>query len=326
MSMNAQLLKRLFRAINEGQPALKRVAHEIVTEQKRLGHVRLASQLETVMREGSTKLAEPEVVRELRPLSGRQELLVTLTRPEQLQHHMILASAVEERFARIEREYAARSRLAEHGLVPRRRVLLYGPPGCGKTFGASRLAWSAGLPLMQVRFDSLVSSFFGETASNLRKVFDHAQRTPSVLLLDECDYIAKSRTARQDVGEVARIVNTLLQLLDEFRGPGLLVATTNIDRELDPALFRRFDDAFLVPLPGPAEIERLISDALSGMAVVERSWLPSAVKGLAGSSSADVVRVARDAAKLAVLEGARTVEAAHVRGALTIQRSRETPA
>jgi SpoVK/Ycf46/Vps4 family AAA+-type ATPase len=324
--MNGQLLKRLFRAINEGQPALKRVAGEIVDEQKRLGHARLASQLESVMRDSTAKVNESDAVRELRPLSGRQELLVTLTRPELLQHHMILAPDVEERFARIEREYAARSRLAEHGLVPRRRILLYGPPGCGKTFGASRLAWSAGLPLMQVRFDSLISSFFGETASNLRKVFEHAQRTPSVLLLDECDYIAKSRAARQDIGEVARIVNTLLQLLDEFRGPGLLVATTNIDRELDPALFRRFDDAFLVRLPGPAEIERLIADALSGMAVVERKWIPEAVKGLLGSSSADVVRVARDAAKLAVLEGARTVGASHIAGALAIQKSRETPA
>jgi SpoVK/Ycf46/Vps4 family AAA+-type ATPase len=179
---------------------------------------------------------------------------------------------------------------------------------------------------MQVRFDSLVSSFFGETASNLRKVFEHAQRTPSVLLLDECDYIAKSRTARQDVGEVARIVNTLLQLLDEFRGPGLLVATTNIDRELDPALFRRFDDAFLIPLPGPVEIARLIRDTLSGIEAAEPDWLPTAVESLAGSSAADVVRVARDAAKLAVLEGARRVESQHVSGALAIHRSRENPA
>ena len=123
-----------------------------------------------------------------------------------------------------------------------------------------------------------------------------------------------------------RIVNTLLQLLDEFRGPGLLVATTNIDRELDPALFRRFDDAFLVPLPGPLEIERLIRDALAAMEVLELSWLPSAVRDLAGSSAADVVRVARDAAKLAVLEGARGVGAAQVAGALTIHRSRENPA
>jgi SpoVK/Ycf46/Vps4 family AAA+-type ATPase len=328
--MNAALLKRLFRAMHQGQPALKRVAGEIVDEQKRLGHARLASQLEAVLKEEPKPAPSPVVeaspVRELRPLSGRQELLVNFTRPELLPHHMILADAVEERFVRIEQEYAARGRLAEYGLAPRRRVLLYGPPGCGKTFGASRLAWSAGLPLMQVRFDSLVSSLFGETAANLRKVFDHAHRTPSVLLLDECDYIAKSRTARQDVGEVARIVNTLLQLLDEFRGPGLLVATTNIDRELDPALFRRFDDAFLVPLPGPREIERLIRDSLAGMEVLEVSWLPGAVKDLAGSSAADVARVARDAAKLAVLEGARGVGAAQVTAALAIHRSRENPA
>lgn len=330
--MNAQLLRRLFLAINEGRPALKRVAGEIVDEQKRQGHIRLATQLEAVLQE---QLDEPmgspsqppsgASVRELRPLSQRQELMVTITRPEQLQHHMVLAPAVEERFVRIEREFAARDRLANHGLIPRRRILLYGPPGCGKTLGAHRLAWSTALPLMQVRFDSLVSSLFGETAGNLRKVFEHAQRMPSVLLLDECDYIAKSRTARHDVGEVSRIVNTLLQLLDEFRGPGLLVATTNIDRELDTALFRRFDDAFQIPAPSESELIHLLKITLSGMQVATNAFAPRFVRELVGASAADVVRIAQDAAKLAVLENHQQVNRAHLQRAFDIHRSRENP-
>lgn len=329
--MNAQLLRRLFKAINEGRPALKRVAAEIVDEQKRQGHARLATQLEAVLEEQVEEAAESSsrphgaAIRELRPLSQRQELMVTITRPEQLQHHMVLADAVEERFVRIEQEFAARDRLANHGLVPRRRVLLYGPPGCGKTLGAHRLAWTTGLPLMQVRFDSLVSSLFGETAANLRKVFEHAQRMPSVLLLDECDYIAKSRTARHDVGEVSRIVNTLLQLLDEFRGPGLLVATTNIDRELDPALFRRFDDAFQIPAPSESESVRLLQMAFSGMCVATNALGRQFVKSLVGASAADIVRIAQDAAKLAVLENRHEVRREHLKRALDIHQSRENP-
>ena len=331
--MNAQLLRRLFMAMNEGTPALKRVAGEIVNEQKRRGHSRLATQLETVLRElpeDTGQLHDRSQggtgVRELRPLSQRQELLVSVTRPERLQHHMVLADTVEERFVQIEKEFAARERLAEHGLLARRRILLYGPPGCGKTLGAHRLAWATALPLMQVRFDSLVSSLFGETASNLRKVFEHAQRMPSVLLLDECDYIAKSRTARHDVGEVSRIVNTLLQLLDEFRGPGLLVATTNIDRELDSALFRRFDDAFQIPAPTESEINRLLRFTLSGMPTATSTVTSQFAKKLVGTSASDVVRVAQDAAKLAVLGGDTKVTSIHLKKALEIHNSRETPA
>jgi SpoVK/Ycf46/Vps4 family AAA+-type ATPase len=166
---------------------------------------------------------------------------------------------------------------------------------------------------------------FGETASNLRKVFEHAQRMPSVLLLDECDYIAKSRTARHDIGEVSRIVNTLLQLLEDFRGPGLLVATTNIDRELDPALFRRFDDAFQIPAPGGTEIARLLRMTLSGMSVDPNAVTAKLVDSLKGTSAADVVRIAQDAAKLAVLDGDGKVTSGDLERALGIHGSRENP-
>lgn len=110
---------------------------------------------------------------------------------------------------------------------------------------AERIAWNLGLPLLKVRFDSLLSSYFGESASNLRMVFDYCKNEPVVLLLDECDFIAKSRTTAQDVGEVPRIVNMLLTLLDEYDAPGLVIATTNLKVSLDEALFRRFDDAFI---------------------------------------------------------------------------------
>ena len=106
---------------------------------------------------------------------------------------MVLPPDTEARFGRIEREFAARERLGVYGLKPRKTILLYGPPGCGKSLGAKRLAWNVGLPLMKVRFDALLSSFFGESLSNLRAVFDAAKSRPSVLLLDECDFIARSR-------------------------------------------------------------------------------------------------------------------------------------
>src|SRR2546422_6983848 len=104
---------------------------------------------------------------------------------------MVLPAETEERFVRIEREYAARERLGVYGLRPRKTILLYGPPGCGKSLGAKRIAWNTGLPLMKVRFASLISSYFGESAANLHTLFIAAKERPCVLLLDECDVIPR---------------------------------------------------------------------------------------------------------------------------------------
>jgi len=169
---------------------------------------------------------------------------------------------------------------------------------------------------MKVRFDSLISSFFGESAANLRSVFIAAKDRPCVLLLDECDFIARSRVQSKDIGEASRLVNTLLQLMEDYDAPGLLVATTNVESSLDHALFRRFDDAFLVPPPGPSEVIRLLRMTLSALPVEESIDWDKMVAALSGASAAMVVKAARDAAKAAVLGGRRTVTEAHLHEAI----------
>jgi SpoVK/Ycf46/Vps4 family AAA+-type ATPase len=224
-----------------------------------------------------------------------------------LEHHMVLPPEIEERFARIEQEYAARERLGAYGLKNRKTILLYGAPGCGKSLGAKRLAWNTGLPLLKVRFDALLSSYFGESATNLRTVFEAAKERPCVLLLDECDFIARSRTNNRDIGEASRIVNSLLQLMEEYDAPGLLVATTNIEDSLDTALFRRFDDVFQVPPPGLNEIDKLLKTTLSAVKCSEKIDWPSVAKRLLGESAAMTVKTARDAAKASILNGEKLI-------------------
>lgn len=313
--MNADILKRVVRAIADGsQSDLDRLAGKIVEAERKTGHVRLAAELDGILKQPKVKrptgLPVPDVDRTLKelPFSRRHgETLATLISNEQLEHHMVLPDAIEQRFARIEAEYAARDRLRVFGLKPRKTVLLYGPPGCGKSLGAKRLAWNTGLPLMKVRFDVLISSFFGESAQNLRSIFSTAREKPCVLLLDECDFIARSRTNSKDIGEVSRIVNSLLQLMEEYDAPGLLVATTNLESALDPALFRRFDDVFSIPLPSPAEIAKLLRLTLSAVRFEQPMDWDLLVSKLNGSSAAMVVKAAQDAAKATVLAGGKTL-------------------
>ncbi len=322
--MNADILTRVVRAIADGSPDdLDRLAQKIIDDERRTGHRVLAGKLEAILRRAKERrnghvhaFGRERRLAEL-PLSRRHaESLATIAMPETLEHHMVLPPETEERFARIEQEYAARDRLRLHGLEPRKTILLYGPPGCGKSLGAKRLAWSTGLPLMKVRFDTLISSYFGESAANLRSVFIAAKEIPCVLLLDECDFIARSRMNSRDIGEASRIVNSLLQLMEEHDAPGLLVATTNIESSLDFAMFRRFDDVFLVPPPGPEEIQSLLRLTLSGERLAEPIDWGTIVNELSGRSAAAVVKVARDAAKAAVLGGCVCISESHLRQAM----------
>jgi SpoVK/Ycf46/Vps4 family AAA+-type ATPase len=317
--MNATLMKRLFRVIQSGSSAdVDTLCRRIVEEEKKQGHGRVAGELERILKDRPPSKAAPSAGTLQRlPTSRRDSAPLVQDIPvDKLRHHMVLPEAVERRFHRIEKEFAARIRLAKHGLKPRHRILLYGPPGCGKSLGAERLAWNTGLPLRKVRFDTLLSSYFGETMANLRKVFDAAQASPCALFLDECDSVARSRAERNDVGEVSRITNALLEMLEDYKGDGLVIAATNLDSALDTALFRRFDEVLKVPLPGMEEICLLLKTTLSPMETDPAiSWreIACAMDGMSGS---EVVHVAQNAAKHCVLEGRRQLSDSDVRHAL----------
>lgn len=321
--MKAELYKRLFRAIfSEDILSLKKIANTIIQEERKLGHNVLADSLEKISINEKPKNNLFESKKNESGLSSlpkskrTNSQLVSYIPREQLQHYMILPNEVEERLLSIEQEYVARERLKKFNLVPKKKILLYGPPGCGKTLSAERIAWNLGLPLLKVRFDSLLSSYFGESASNLRMVFDYCKSEPVVLLLDECDFIAKSRTTTHDVGEVPRIVNMLLTLLDEYDAPGLVLATTNLKISLDEALFRRFDDVIEMPMPEKPERKRLLDMTLSAIPVSPDVDMDKISNLLDGYSAANIVLIAQRAAKIGVLAGCKEVSNEHFTKAL----------
>jgi SpoVK/Ycf46/Vps4 family AAA+-type ATPase len=148
-------------------------------------------------------------------------------------------------------------------------------------------------------------------------VFDYCKRDPVVLLLDECDFIAKSRVTTQDVGEVPRIVNMLLTLLDEYNAPGLVIATTNLKIKLDEALFRRFDDVIEIPMPKVEERMKLLIMTLSAIPVDSSVDFHSLAKQMDGYSYANIVLTAQRAAKYSVLSGKKIVELNHFEQAIS---------
>ncbi len=151
-------------------------------------------------------------------------------------------------------EWRKRKILESKNLRRRSRVLFHGPPGCGKSLSAMALAAEFGLPLYLVRFDALVGAYLGQTAVQLRQVFQFAEETPCVLLLDEIDALGKARGNPADVGELDRIVISLMQELEHSRPSGLIVATSNLPERLDRALWRRFDLAVLFPRPSKRQL------------------------------------------------------------------------
>ncbi|MBY0216918.1 AAA family ATPase [Paenibacillus illinoisensis] len=326
--MNADLYKRLFKAIfSEDTVALKKIADLIILSERKKNHGVLADSLDKLKynEKSKTKSGYVQYKSDKKNISGMGTLptskrndmqLVSYIPREQLKHHMILNDEIEGRLLIIEKEYAAKDRLAKFNLTPKKKVLLYGEPGCGKTLAAERLAWNLGLPLLKVRFDSLLSSYFGESASNLRSVFDYSKNEPVVLLLDECDFIAKSRTSSQDVGEAPRIVNMLLTLLDEYNSPGLVVATTNLKVSLDEALFRRFDDIIEISKPSVTEIKKLLTTTFSAINVSKDVDWDVLANKLEGHSAANIVSIAQNAAKSCILEGSKIVSKEHILGVI----------
>jgi ATP-dependent 26S proteasome regulatory subunit len=153
-------------------------------------------------------------------------------------------------------------------------------------------------------------------------LFEETAKSPCALLLDECDTLARSRTERNDVGEVNRITNALLELLENYRGEGLIIAATNLDSALDTALFRRFDEVLKLPLPSVAEVARLLKTTLSAIRVEKGiDWVATASQ-LDGMSCSEVVQIAQNAAKRCVMEGIKTVRKRHLNQAVQEYTSR----
>jgi len=293
-------------AKGDGQ-AFKEIASEVISEERRKKHHLLADDLERIL--GNVTPSKIEKLSFLRPFptelprdKERGTLLLEQYDPLYSLSEMVLDDTPRKTLERVIQEQRKVELLASYGMKPIRKILFCGPPGCGKTMAAEALAKELHLPLVLVRFDAVISSYLGETAANLRRVFDFAASRPMVILFDEFDAIGKKRDDLEEHGELKRVVNAFLQMLDSFAGEAVTIAATNHEAMLDSALWRRFDEVVTFRLPDLAEIRELLERYLRQIGTAGIDWEASS-RSLVGSSHADVKRVCEDAIKSTLLTG-----------------------
>lgn len=220
---------------------------------------------------------------------------------EHLRHHIILPIKVLNQIQSIEKEYAAKDRLGKYNLEPKKKILLYGHIGCGKSLSANYIAWNLGLPILKVAFDALLSSNFNKYLPVIREIFNYSEKESIVLLLN-------------DIGEGLHI-KILLALLEEYKPKGLIFATSNIT-EKDKFLFSHFDDVIRIPIPEIEESECLLKMILSSVTVYIDVDFHILADQMRGCSYADIVLITQNAIKKSILDDSKSVGKSHFEEAI----------
>lgn len=308
---SADQIKALLRSHVDGDDShFLAVAMQVAAHEARLGHSRIAAEIREIVDEakrgrgGSWDRAAPVPAARAR---GELSDLLDADYPAITLSHMALAEDLKGRLARIVEEQEHAQRLRDYDLPIRRKVLLVGPPGSGKTMTAHALAGELGLPLFTVRLDGLITKYMGETIAKLRLVFDAMAEQRGVYLFDEFDSIGSDRGSGDDVGEIRRVLNAFLMYIERDASLSLIIAATNHPARLDSALHRRFDDIIGLGEPTVTLLETAITNRLAVTAwadVVDAGEVARAARGL---SFSDAVRAVDEAVKDVVLERTDTV-------------------
>ena len=299
---SAEQLKALLNSHIDGDDErFMTIALQVAAHEARSGHSRLAVEIRDLIDGAKRRRRERLVIPMDRSANGLAGLL-ELSRPKARLGSMTLAETLAKGIRRIIRESRHAPRILAQGLSPRRKLLLVGPPGTGKTMTASVLAGELGLPLLEVRLDGLITRFMGETAAKLRQIFDSTSSIRGVYLFDEFDAIGPERGFSNDVGEIRRILNSFLQMIERDQSSSIVVAATNHPGMLDRALFRRFDDVLRYELPEEAVIAEMLESSLGESMDPRTGWCTIAARAV-GLSHADIARLVNEVLKEALIEG-----------------------
>ncbi|MCC5906728.1 MAG: ATP-binding protein [Balneolaceae bacterium] len=298
----AEKIKHLIKSFAENdEQRFYSIAMQIAASEARKGHTKVAEELKKLVEEAKSERSSSAVTNILqhpvsRELNEIQDLIELVSHTYHLSD-MVLEPSVQETLERIIKEQRKFNELRQYNLMPRRKLLLTGPPGCGKTMTAEALASELAIPLFSIRLDGLISRYMGETISKLKQIFTFMNTKRGVYLFDEFDSIGSHRSYGNDVGEIKRVLNSFLMFIEKDRSNSLIIAATNMQESLDKALFRRFDDIIEYPLPGKEEIVTLLQKNLKRHKEITKSEINKLAETALGLSFADITRACDDAFK-----------------------------
>lgn len=290
----AEQMKSLVKAYADcNDEKFKTVVLQIAAHEARLGHDNLARELKKQIDRVGNKRTNIVQLTSTNPM-------LSLSMPSHDLSELIVSEDIGDKIQRILNEYRNRNKLISYGLTNRRKILIEGNPGTGKTLTASIIASELSLPLYTVQMDKLVTKFMGETSAKLRQVFDSIESNVGVYLFDEFDAIGADRSLDNEVGEMRRILNSFLQFIEQDNSESIIISATNNQKLLDQALFRRFDDVLHYMLPTYVEIKRLLEYKIKSYD--QDFMIPKdVVRASEGLSHAEIARVCDDTIKNSIL-------------------------
>jgi SpoVK/Ycf46/Vps4 family AAA+-type ATPase len=292
------------------------IAEHIADEAAKSGKTKVAEEIVAAVRRAKQRTEQG--VRPTPIAAARGELagLIRTTYADVRLSDLVVGADLGRRLRRLVREHDEAEALRTKDLFPRRKFLFSGPPGTGKSMTAAAIAGELALPLFTVLLDGVITKFMGETAAKMRMVFDAMQVTRGVYLFDEVDALASRRATENDIGEARRMLSSFLQFLEDDDSGSIVVAATNLKSLLDPAIFRRFDSAFVYAKPSPGEARRVLSNHLASFELAGLEW-SEIDRHTTGLSHSDIAAAAADAARDAVLDNSSVISTELVCRALT---------
>lgn len=324
----AEQIKSLVKSFAEGDEArFYATAMQIAASEAKKGHTAFADELRKLIDKVKENRGTAKYFQKAIPIaSPRGELtdLLEVFYPKVKLKDMILTPELANSLNRIVTEHRKFEVLLQHNLQPRRKLLLIGKPGCGKTKTAQALAGELGLAVFIVRLDGLITKFMGESISKLRLIFDAMQNTRGVYLFDEFDSIGSNRSYGNDVGEIKRVLNSFLLNIEKDDSHSIIIAATNLPEALDKALFRRFDDIIEYPMPGRQELAIAFKRNLEGFKLIGANTLNHLIDAAEGMSYADVIRSCQEAIKEMLINGRESISESSLLSFLSIRRSSNT--
>lgn len=305
MTTSQQLKALLQSYVEDDRNQFLAISLQMAAAEARKGHTTIARELKALVDQARGNIRATEPVQLAQPRGDLADLL-TLSYPQERLGDLVIHQSLLAQFDRILREQRQSALIKNHGLSPRRKLLLSGPPGTGKTLASRVFAGELGLPLFVVRMDSVVTKFMGETSGKLRQIFNAISNRRGVYLFDEFDSIGADRDRDNEVGEMRRVLNTFLQLVEHDHSDSLIVAATNHASILDTALFRRFDDVLFFERPDDQAVLELIKRRL-GNYLPKRTKCSALVDAARGLSHSDISSACNDAVKDAIVQSHKAV-------------------